>query len=79
MNEKYFVTTDLYLACFLSCEEQDCEVIKKENNQCGFKFIKSEKLDSDINNYYNNGKVNVLDFKNKLRDKKSEIINITRS
>ncbi|MGA2433935.1 MAG: DUF5659 domain-containing protein [Bryobacteraceae bacterium] len=77
MNNKY-ETTDLYLSTFLSCKGYECEVTSRERGQCAFKFISDDNLKQAISDYYNNASIPVLDFKNKLRDKKSEIINISR-
>jgi hypothetical protein len=78
MNDIYS-TTDLYLAVFLACKGYEGSTSKKNGGQCIFKFNNDENLESVVNSYYNNETVNVLDFKNKLRDKKSEIINLTKN
>jgi hypothetical protein len=74
----YYSTTDLYLAVYLSCKEYNIVVTKKDKGQCSFKFEMDDNFKQIVSDYYNNSQVNVLDFKNKLRDLKSEIINITR-
>jgi hypothetical protein len=80
MNYEYS-TTDLYLCIFLSLKGFRYSIEKNKKGICTFKFVLSnsdeiDKLKEEKNNYYSNAEVKILDFKNKLRDTKSEIINL---
>lgn len=72
MNKEY-KCKDLYLICFLEIKGFNALRMEKVDRICFFYFEETESLKDTIKDFFNNGKVNVLDFKNKLRDKKSEI------
>jgi hypothetical protein len=82
MNNDYcYQTTDLYLCIFLSLKGFKYNIEKNKKGICTFKFVLSnsdeiDKLKEEKNNYYANAEVKILDFKNKLRDTKSSIINL---
>lgn len=74
-----YKTTDYYLACFLEIKLNIVSTIKLKNrNICEFIFNHDD-VNTYVVEFYNNSNVAVLDFKNKLKDMKSKIINLINS
>lgn len=75
--EKPFITTDLYLSAFLKAKGMKLiDQIREDNKKIRFVFEDSKHKKELIQEYFNNGSVNVTDFKNALQDVKTIVFNI---
>lgn len=72
--EKIYETPDLSLAGFLVAKGY-IYTVRKEGKKGIFIFETDDEFENIINDYYSNGSVNVLDYKDALRNLKSRIIN----
>ena len=70
-------TTDFYLACYLEIKLKKLCEIKKQPNSTNVLFLFNKKEYNDnVEGYYNNAEVRVIELKDKIKNLKSRIINI---
>jgi len=75
--EALFVTSDLYLSAFLKARGiKLIDQIRDDNKKIRFVFEDSKDRKRLIQEYFNNGSVNITDFKNALQDLKTIVFNI---
>lgn len=75
--EKPFQTSDLYLSAFLKAKGMKLiDQVRNDNKKIHFVFEDSKKRKVFIQEYFNNGSVNITDFKNALQDLKTIVFNI---
>lgn len=72
-----FVTSDLYLSAFLKARGMKLIGQNRDDNK-KIHFVFEDRKDRKklIQEYFNNGKVNITDFKNCLQDLKTIVFNI---
>jgi hypothetical protein len=75
MSNKY-TTTDLYLAAFLKLKGNKI-TIDRSKNKINFEFIKTEELDTLVNNYLmENGNCEPLLYANSIKNLKNLLYNL---
>jgi len=75
--EALFVTSDLYLSAFLKARGiKLIDQIRDDNKKIRFVFEDRKDRKRLIQEYFNNGSVNITDFKNALQDLKTIVFNI---
>lgn len=75
--ESPFMTTDLYLSAFLKTKGMILiDQIRDNNKKIHFVFKETKNRKKLIQEYFNNGSVNIADFKNSLQDLKTIVFNI---
>ncbi len=72
-----FTTSDLYLSAFLKAKGMKLiDQVRDDNKKTHFVFEDRKDRKKLIQEYFNNGSVNITDFKNCLQDLKTIVFNI---
>ena len=75
--EAPFMTSDLYLSAFVKAKGMKLiDQIRDGGKKIHFVFEDSKNRKIFIQEYFNNGSVNITDFKNALQDLKTIVFNI---
>lgn len=75
--ESSFVTSDLYLSAFLKARGMKLiDQNRDDHRKIHFVFEDCKERKQLIQEYFNNGSVNITDFKNCLQDLKTIVFNI---
>ncbi len=75
--ENSFVTSDLYLSAFLKARGMKLiDQNRGDHRKIHFVFEDHKDRKKLIQEYFNNGSVNITDFKNALQDLKTIVFNI---
>lgn len=71
-----YVTSDLYLSAFLKARGMKLVDTQKENSKTCFVFDDCPNRKMLIQEFFNDGQVNITAFKNALQDLKTLVFNV---
>ncbi|MEW6536423.1 MAG: DUF5659 domain-containing protein [Candidatus Auribacterota bacterium] len=71
-----YETSDLYLSAFLKCKGMRLKGKRQTIKRCIFVFQDRSDRQNLISEFFNNGVINVTDYKNALQDLKIMVFNV---
>lgn len=76
MENKFYKTSDIYLASYLKTKGHNVINVERPNTQCFFIFLDDELLQSNKMKFFNNGLIPITDYKNAVADLKRILHNV---